>query len=240
MKIIVAESYERMSEYAAAMLLGVMMQDKKVNVVLTSGRSPKMMYEVMVPVVKGNKCFDGVDYYFFDENPHTNRPYGLVYDAISEMYFEPCGIRQDQIHYLTLEDYQTYDARIEQAGGIDIAVLGFGADGHFAANVPYCTPMNGYTYTVPHEEKRAKNPSYPERPFEPITISMGPASFMRMKQLVMIVNGAEKAEGLKKLVDIDCVHESFPSSALKLHPNFTIITEPEAAALLVPGVDYPA
>lgn len=231
MKVIVADSYEQMSEYAMMMLLGEMMQDKKVNVVLTMGRSPKRLYELMVPYVKDNKMFDNVDYYFFDENPHTNRPYGLVYDDIYAKFLGPANIPAERIHYPTLEDYDTYDERIEKAGGIDICVAGFGADGHFAANVPYCTPMTGYTYTVPHAEKCAKNPTYKERPFEPITISMGPASFMKMKKLIMIVNGAEKAEGLKRLMT-EPVNEGFPASVLKLHPNFTIICDSEAGALL--------
>lgn len=238
MKLIIADTYEQMSEYAKTMLLGVMMQDKQVNIVLTSGRSPKKMYELLIPEVKGNKAYENVEYFFFDENPHTNRPYGLVFDAINEMYFAPCEIPMDKIHYPELESYSSYDNEIEAAGGIDLAVIGLGADGHFAANVPFCTPMTGYTYTVSHEEKRSKNPSYPPRPYEPVTISMGPASFMKMKQLMMIVNGREKAEALKKLVDIDCVDEAFPSSVLKLHPNFTIIADREAAEYLVKEETY--
>lgn len=33
-------------------LLGAMMQDKRVNISLTSGRSPKTMYDMMIPYVK--------------------------------------------------------------------------------------------------------------------------------------------------------------------------------------------
>ena len=32
-------------------VLGAMMQDKRVNISLTSGRSPRKMYEMMIPYV---------------------------------------------------------------------------------------------------------------------------------------------------------------------------------------------
>ena len=40
MKLIIEETCEKMSESALQIVLGEMMQDKRVNVSLTSGRSP--------------------------------------------------------------------------------------------------------------------------------------------------------------------------------------------------------
>ncbi len=50
MKLIIKETEKQMSEYAMYVLLGAMMQDKRVNISLTSGRSPKMLYEMMAPI----------------------------------------------------------------------------------------------------------------------------------------------------------------------------------------------
>ncbi|WRK53524.1 hypothetical protein SD457_26600 [Coprobacillaceae bacterium CR2/5/TPMF4] len=46
--------------------------------------------------------------------------------------------------------------------------------------------------------KNKANPTYPPKPDLPFTLSMGPKSLMRVKHLVMIVNGKHKAEILKK------------------------------------------
>ena len=54
---------------------------------------------------------------------------------------------------------------------------------------------------------------------------------MRVKHLVMIVNGREKAEILKKVLESD-VTDELPATILKLHPNFTILADKEAASLL--------
>ena len=42
MKLIIEENEQKMSENAMFILLGAMMQDKRVNISLTSGRSPKL------------------------------------------------------------------------------------------------------------------------------------------------------------------------------------------------------
>ena len=42
MKLIIEDSKEKMSESAMQILLGTMMQDKRVNISLTAGRSPEL------------------------------------------------------------------------------------------------------------------------------------------------------------------------------------------------------
>ena len=44
MKLIIEENEEKMSESCMYIVLGAMMQDKRVNISLTSGRSPRKMY----------------------------------------------------------------------------------------------------------------------------------------------------------------------------------------------------
>ena len=54
---------------------------------------------------------------------------------------------------------------------------------------------------------------------------------MRVKHLVMIVNGKHKAEILKQVLDSPITDE-LPATVLKLHPNFTVICDKDAASLL--------
>ena len=60
---------------------------------------------------------------------------------------------------------------------------------------------------------------------------MGPKSLMRVKHLVMIVTGKEKAEIFKKFLETP-ISDELPSTVLKLHPNFTVICDQEAASLI--------
>ena len=54
---------------------------------------------------------------------------------------------------------------------------------------------------------------------------------MRVKHVVMIVNGKHKAEILKKMIESP-ISDELPSTILKLHPNFTVICDKDAASLL--------
>ena len=91
--------------------------------------------------------------------------------------------------------------------------------------------MDSYTYAMDRKTKNAANPTYPAREHLPVTLSMGPKSLMRVKHLVMIVTGEEKAKILIEILDSPITDE-LPSTILKLHPNFTVICDKEAASLL--------
>ena len=64
---------EKMSESAMQILLGTMMQDKRVNISLTAGRSPELLYKMMIPYVKDQAKFADVQYYLFDEAPYIGK-----------------------------------------------------------------------------------------------------------------------------------------------------------------------
>ena len=213
MKLIVEENELKMSESAMYIILGAMMQDKRVNISLTSGRSPRTMYKLMVPLVKDQEKFKDIQYYLFDDGPRDQEglEHGGNWEEMHELFFDPANIPDERIHIPTLANWETYDEEIRQAGGIDVMVIGLGWDGHFCGNCPRCTPLDSYTYRVSVEEKRKLNPTYPERPNQTYSLTMGPKSLMRVKHLVMIVNGKEKAEILKKFIE-EPISNDIPST----------------------------
>ena len=152
------------------------------------------------------------------------------------MFFEPAHISKEYIHRISLDNWQDYDWQIRQAGGIDVMVIGLGHDGHFCGNCPRCTQFDSYTYCMEYKDKLAVNPTYGERPRQPYTITMGAKSLMRVKHLVMIVDGQEKAEIFKRFIE-EQISQEVPATILKLHPNFTVICDEAAASLLSKNKD---
>lgn len=236
MKLIIEKDEKSMSESCMQIVLGEMMQDKRVNISLTSGRSPRTMYKMMIPYVKDMEKFNHVEYYIFDEGPYIGQKYGPIWNEMHELFYTPANIPDERVHCVNAENWKTYDEDIKRAGGLDLMVIGLGWDGHFCSNSPRTTPLDSYTYEIERRKVVENNPGYRERPEVPFVYTMGPKSLMRVKRLVMIVNGKEKAEILKKVLDSPISNE-LPSTVLKLHPNFTIIADEEAASLLNPE-DY--
>ncbi|MHC5251142.1 glucosamine-6-phosphate deaminase [Listeria kieliensis] len=234
MKIIITENVEEMSKVAKDHMLGFMLQDKRVNLSITGGSTPKRMYELVVPEVKGKKYFDNVHYYNFDEIPYKKEDReGVTISELRKSYFTPAAIPEDQIHILDQHNYAGQDERIKNDGGLDAVILGLGSDGHFCGNLPNTTKFGDLTSRVECDDYlkgRILDDFDGQEEYVPdYYITMGPRSIMMAKKLVMIVSGSKKAKIVKEIAAAN-VTEDIPATVLSLHPNFTLILDKEAAS----------
>ena len=231
MKLIIENTELEMCESAMHIILGAMMQDKRVNISLTSGKSPIEMYKMMIPRVKDKEQFKDIQYYLFDDAPKPGEKYGPIYEEMQELFFKEANIEEERIHSLNDDNWDTFDEEISKAGGIDVMVIGLGYDGHFCSNAPKVTPMDSYTYKMDRAWRRTILPHYNSNPEIPFVYTMGPKSLMKVKHLVMIVNGKHKAQILKDMLEGE-ISPELPATILKLHPNFTVLADKDAASLL--------
>lgn len=63
-------------------------------------------------------------------------------------------------------------------------------------------------------------------------VTVGLQSLLKVKHLVLIVNGEQKAEAVKRLIEGSEITTDFPASGLRLHPSLTVILDQGAAVLL--------
>lgn len=235
MKIIIEKSYKELSETTARILIAPMYQDKRVNISITGGKSPAGTYEIVTKLLLQHKeDFTNVHYYNFDEIPIGGNPDGLTRKMLNKQYFLPADIAEENIHLLNCNKYESYDKIIFDAGGLDLMLIGLGADGHFCGNMPYSTQFDNLTYRIDVLEKypwSEEMKTIPDCDNLEYFVSMGPSSIMRVKHLVLIVNGNNKAQAVKKLLS-QPVDNTFPASILRCHPNLTVILDSDAASLI--------
>lgn len=237
MKMIIGKDVEEMSQVAAGYVMSYMYQDReRVNLSITGGTTPQRMYEILVPMVKDKKQFQHVHFYNFDEIPYRKEDReGVTISGLRDAFFTPAHIKEEQIHKLDQFNYQTQDERIEKDGGLDMVILGIGADGHFCGNLPQTTKFGDLTTRVENDQ-RLKARILPEfhnveEDVPEYYITMGPRSIMRARHIVMIASGVKKAGIIKTLLE-QVVDQDVPASILTLHPHFTLIVDEEAASLL--------
>ena len=237
MKMIIGKDVEEMSQVAAGYVMSYMYQDReRVNLSITGGTTPQRMYEILVPIVKAKKQFQHVHFYNFDEIPYRKEDReGVTISGLRDAFFTPAHIKEEQIHKLDQFNYQTQDERIEKDGGLDMVILGVGADGHFCGNLPQTTKFGDLTTRVENDQ-RLKARILPEfhnveEDVPEYYITMGPRSIMRARHIVMIASGVKKAGIIKTLLE-QVVDQDVPASILTLHPHFTLIVDEEAASLL--------
>ena len=230
MKILIKQDFDTMSEWAKMLLLSTMSQDKRVNLSITAGKTPALVYQKLASIVKNSSDFDNVHYYNFDEIPVPHQKEGITLTDLRTLYLTPAEISEQNIHPLTVENFQQQEQRIADAGGLDLMLIGLGADGHFCGNMPTTTHFKNETYQVP---VTGSEPWFVPEMMQPgmTFVTMGPASIMKVKHLVLIVNGEQKAQMVKQVLQ-GPVTETYPASILQLHPNLTVLLDEAAASQL--------
>jgi glucosamine-6-phosphate deaminase len=131
-----------------------------------------------------------------------------------------------------------YEAAILAAGGVDLQVLGIGADGHLAFNEPGSSLASATRMKTLTEQTRRDNArffgSVDDVPRHVLTQGLG--TILRARHLLLVATGAGKAAAVAAAVE-GPLSASCPASVLQLHPHATVLLDEEAAADLV-RLDY--
>lgn len=234
MKVVISKSYDDYCDIAANIIFAKFMQDKRVNVSITAGKSPKDVFPRLSHLMRTYKNdLDNVHYYNFDNYEDYN-PNGLGggMNALKEQYLDDFNVNKNNIHLMTVDNHNEIRKQIELAGGLDLVVMGMGEDGHFCANMPFDSVFCKETYLVPIDKANPMYAAvYKDLPIPDCMASFGAQLIMKSKQIVLMVNGKSKSKAVKQLMTND-VTIDFPSTVLKLHPNFILLLDEEAASEL--------
>ncbi len=123
-----------------------------------------------------------------------------------------------------LAECRRYDEAIAAAGGIDLAIVGVGADGHVGYNLP--GPANQETHVVELPDSLAETlgVSANLRPLRAITMGLGP--IRRARHLLMLATTADKRAAVSSILD-GPEDPQWPCSLLRGHPNFDLVVTAE-------------
>lgn len=150
--------------------------------------------------------------YYMHDRLFSTKPF-------KETYIEN-GMAQD----LDAES-ERYEALLKQ-NPRDIQLLGIGENGHIAFNEPG-TPADSVTHVVDLTPSTiaANSPHFKEGETMPVTaLTMGIASLMNSKNLILIAFGEKKRAALEKLFEGEITPE-WPVTYLLKHPDVTVITD---------------
>lgn len=240
MKIIKVANYEKMSEKAAQMMIDRIKHNPHMTLGLATGSTPKGVYQRLIQDhVQNHTTYKHIstinldEYIGIDEENPNSYHYFMKEELLdhidiplSQSYL-PNGLTND------LDEECVRYEEIIKRHGIDFQLLGIGENGHIGFNEPG-TPFESLTHIVTLDEStRAANArffnSIEEVP--KLAITMGIATIMSSKEILLLASGKTKAKAMSELINGD-LHVESPASALKNHPNFTIIADEEALQLV--------
>jgi glucosamine-6-phosphate deaminase len=239
MKIIEAKDYNKMSALAADYIIEKIKANPSLNLGLATGGTPVGIYSNLInDHQKNGLSYRDITTFNLDEyvglsgeNPNSYRYY------MDDQLFNHIDIQKSKtnIPHGDVADIQKecldYEKLIANQGGIDLQILGIGSNGHIGFNEPG-TSFDSNTHVVQLApstlEANARFFNSPEEvPTEAVT--MGIATIMKSKQILLLISGESKKEALFRLINGE-VNESFPASVLKNHPCVTIIADEAALA----------
>ena len=126
-----------------------------------------------------------------------------------------------------------YDKVIRDLGGVDLQLLGIGANGHIGFNEPSekfetgSHKVNLTASTIAANSRFFENESMVPRQ----AYTMGMLSIMQAKRVVMIATGKNKAQAV---YDSFCgpVTPQVPASIMQLHQDFVLVADKDALSLV--------
>ena len=59
---------------------------------------------------------------------YTHLGEGVTITNLRNLFFTPAGIKEENIQKLTIDNYREHDQKLAREGGLDLVVLGLGAD----------------------------------------------------------------------------------------------------------------
>jgi len=135
----------------------------------------------------------------------------------------------------TCDDYET---RIRAAGGIRLFLGGVGRNGHLAFNEPgsaFTSRTRPVTLEPGTRRANARFFDGNEKEVPTQALSVGIGTVLDARELLFLACGEQKAAAVARLSQGE-ITPAWPITALKTHPNATLLTDEAAATLLTGSV----
>lgn len=240
----VVADYDEMSRLAADRVAATVTANPGRAITVPTGETPLGMYRELVRRVQDGSldlahthifCLD--EYLGVTPDDATSLTHWLT-----QAFLQPANIPPDHIHYIPsfaddpVAAAKQYEADIAALGGLTLAVVGLGPNGHIAFNEPG-SPADAPTRVLDLtersiEQSEAYFDGKAEIPSRAITMGLG--TILGADRIVLIVNGERKADILRQTLEGPETPQ-VPGSLLRRAGNRLEVIADQAAASRLNG-----
>ena len=231
MKKIVCKNYEELSKCGADIIAEQIKAKPDSILGLATGSTPIGLYKCLreMPLDFSNiSSFNLDEYYPISKENDQSYCYFMKDNLFNHIQVKSTDIPNGEASDAEAE-CRRYDEAIEQAGGIDLQLLGLGVNGHIGFNEP-ADALSVGTHAVDLTESMieanarffANKEDVPRR-----ALTLGLGGIMRAKKILVLASGKNKAEVVRKMFSGE-VTTDVPASLLQLHNDVTVIVDEDA------------
>ena len=254
MRLIIQESYGKMSQWAAGYIAKRINEakptaDKPFVLGLPTGSTPIGTYKELIHLYQtGQVSFENVVTFNMDEyigipENHPESYHTFMWDN----FFSHVNVKKENVNILNGNaadpeaECRDYEAKIASYGGIDLFMGGIGPDGHIAFNEPGSslasrTRVKSLTTDTIIANSRFFDHDINKVPKTALTVGVG--TIMDAKEVMILANGHNKARALYHAVE-GSVNHMWTISVLQMHAKGIIVCDDAATVELKVGtVNY--
>lgn len=242
MQVIIFDDAQKVAQNAAEWVAELI--NKKSNPVLglATGSTPISLYQELVNKHKaGELSFSTTTSFNLDEYLGIDEKNEQSYRHFMNInLFNHVDIDKSKTFVPTCNNGENprekglaYEDKIIQVGGIDLQILGIGANGHIGFNEPTSslasrTRIKTLTQQTIDDNSRL----FTADEFQPtLAMTMGIATILDARYVLLMATGKNKAKSVKDMVT-GALSAACPASALQLHENTIVLLDKEAASEL--------
>ena len=239
MKIKIADTYNELSQQAADEILEFTSSAKEALICTASGDSPAGLYKELVQRVKENKAdISGWKFVGLDEWASMNGDdEGSCRYHLNNQFYHPLKTSEERICFFDgkannlQEECAKTENFIKQNGGIDVAILGLGLNGHIGMNEPGTSPtLRSHVADIDPQTQQVGQKYFKKPQQLSHGLTLGLATIMEAKKIILIVTGSHKAAIVKEILEEN--PPQLPASLLCQHPGLTIYLDKQAAQFI--------
>ncbi len=237
MKQIISASYELMSAQVASDLLEIMSPHPHPLLSPASGDSPKGLYRELVRLSReGQTNIAAWNYVGLDEWVGLNgSDEGSCRHHLDQDLFQPLSVSPGKIHFFDgrandlEEECRNTEQFIKDKGGIEVAIVGIGMNGHIGMNEPGVDPgLRSHVTNLDPVTKTVGQKYFSSGQVLDKGITLGIASLMDARYVFLLISGKHKAQIFRKLLESP-PDAAFPASLIKKHPGLRVYLDRDAA-----------
>lgn len=239
MQIFIEDSYEAMSASAAAAVKQLPISKTSPLICPASGNTPEGLYQQLIRMVK-DKEMDITDWNFvgLDEWAGMNGiDEGSCRFSLDEQLFNPLNIPTDNICFFDgrkgeLEpECNKVEFFIRRQGGIDIAIVGLGMNGHVGMNEPGTDKnLRSHVAAIDLQTQQVGQKYFTTPKQLTHGVTLGIATLMEATHIILLANGAKKAAIVNRILTAPA-SQKLPATLLRSHPGLLIYLDKEAASI---------